>query len=341
LQLSKRTTQILLVGALVIVLAVVAVFINKTDRSKEHVNSVPSKISTQQPSVKVASQDNSSVASAPNTRQASPHVGHTETAKSSSVDAKPGWRTVLASRELSLGVAQLTTSANPDDWALASIIGRMCIALTKPDDKDAYGGIGFDTAFVQLGGYSPAVISGIRTHASKNIEACGDLHVIGSEPYMRGLVKRAIDAGSPLAVASRIDSSAVKTGLTDEQLIALETVTKNTATREAWVASSRAMLGSALSERPEFQLRGDKEMQAMITIALCAIGSDCSDGSLIRTTACMTWFNLCGSGANLNEVATAELGANRLAVINDRAKLLATAISNGDLASMGFRKRTP
>jgi len=242
------------------------------------------------------------------------------------------WRSALSSRRTGWYLKQFAVSASPDDWYRAVVLAAYCAGTVAVSAADISKALKEENTSEKLG---KSILS---LHATAQ-EGCLDGDSEWSPPPMlNGLIKRARDSGSELALAPVLSEKTSKDGLTEIQINALKRSLSNESTRSAWVAMNSVELGQALRSTAKFAAFNSAEAQAIVFQSLCLSGDDCGSDSLYRGLLCnVTGYKICGTDSVGGSISDS-FGVDRAKRISSLAADLRAAMNEGNLSAIGLVK---
>jgi hypothetical protein len=112
-------------------------------------------------------------------------------------------------------------------------------------------------------------------------------------------------------------------GLTSSQYEALDKALRNPAYAALWITHNPTIFSKFVESAGLYQELNDIEKKAVVWLAVCQLGGDCSDLGIARLHACINWY-LC-KGSSVPEAVAQAVGEGRVQEITDRANQIAVA----------------
>jgi len=232
------------------------------------------------------------------------------------------WRNILVDDDLLWVARQLSLSADPDDWYLATLLEVICISTalppgTTPETDDSW----------------PAT-QHLRRLAGQQ---CGGLSGRAFLVQPPDGILKARAAGSVLAAAPLLASYNASVGITVEAAAALRQVLSDPSRTAAWIALNHDGLTATLATTAPFSSLNFDEREATYFLTLCEVSGGCDEFNLYSFQLCLYSFQwMCGTKGIRTTLAEV-LSADQLARVRVATDALTRAIANGDLAALGLR----
>ena len=158
-------------------------------------------------------------------------------------------------------------------------------------------------------------------------------------PIEPDLVKRAREAGAPLALAPLSTWGNYPDGLTVEQQERVRAVLADPDGRTAWLSVNNQRISMMIDKSGVFPDATSSEIHSALVLSLCYFGDDCSAKSLYMIDVCAASLN-CGAGA-VEDVIFANAPLARQSIVSATALAIALGIQRGDLSGIGLIKSAP
>jgi hypothetical protein len=221
----------------------------------------------------------------------------------------------------------LLASDDPNDWLRAVSLHILCISGFDHSDLSPDRVTQLDATF------GPS----FRRVATLFSVRCGELGQ-GFLSRAPDLQSRAVAAKAPLALAPGLTNSAIDKGLPDDQFKRLAELFTDSDAATLWLTRNLSRLDVALQNAEGFSGVTKEDLQAASVVALCLRGLDCGQDSVVSLKLCAnTSGRVCSVDGPLS--ALKQMDPERSARINAAAQRIDAALTQGNPAALGIRRR--
>lgn len=238
------------------------------------------------------------------------------------------WQRALAAGSIETNAQDLVASTDANDWLRLASLHMLCQSGIPASDLDPARATAADARYG----------AAYRRVAANIASRCGEFGQNVFVARFAQLESRAIEDRASLALAPSLNSLTLTKGMTDEELQRLSALFADGDLATLWLARNVRRLDGMLLNANDFSGTPREDLQVASVYTLCLRGIDCGASSLLTLQLCaMTRGAVCATDGIT--AAVQQMPVDRSARINNAARSIDSALSSGNLLSLGIRIR--